>query len=390
MDKNNKDNHSQLNENDRLKSYDFDFDSEYQKSEEEKKTVQNKLTVPNINVTVQSNDELDGLSPVRNPSFFFDFRQLLKPFNFKFITSNQHVFLDDTELFSCIQRKFIFNDIDGDVWIPSDNNIHQPDILRIYIRRKSDKLLIPVIVTENTRFNNLSEYNISNDSANELCCYLSYHYQTLVDIRDRIKKPDLFILYNLIPFNMIFLKGTINEHQIYDKNETGCSRCIWVDYNRQVAHGPRIKFQHNKKYTSTKKWATLTVDGKFLHDQDSTLSSEDRELLVNFVKYNRELISDIFYGKKHESCFLSECVKLDDNGNPIYNKRDLLNDESLSIGQKIKDNMFICTRKQDWLKNVIYNNNFLFDEWFNDIFTDKDSFVMKYDNYSKTKYFKIP
>lgn len=317
---------------------------------------------------------------------FFDFRQLLKPYDFNFIKTNQHVFMDDCESYHRYPA-MLYNDADFDLWIPYNNNIHQPDILRVYIKRKSDRLYIPVIVTENTQFNNLKEYGLDNNVVNELCCYLSNNYEKINRIKDGSSEK-LIKLYQLIPVNVIIRDYRLSEAETLTPEQTGCSRCIWLDEHREVQHGPRIKIQHNLSKTNTRDWATLTITGKFLHDDnpDSKFGKRDRELLLKFVEVNKELIKKVFYGEETVTNFIEKCTVLDKEGNPVI--REKLLDDSIVIINNIKDDMFICVRKKDSLYNVIYKDEYLFDEWFNLIVyeTFKDRLKMTYDNWTKTKY----
>lgn len=323
-----------------------------------------------------------------NPSFFFDFRELLKPYDFNFIKSKQDVFNDDCECFQRYTNSLLYNDVNFYLWILFTNDIHQPDILRIYLQRKTDKLMIPVIVSENTNFKNLSEYNISDNVINELCCYLSFNYKKLIEIKNGSSEK-LTKLYRLVPFNFIFKNYKLNEAEILTPDKTGCSRCIWLDENREVAHGPRIKFQHNVSLKRTREWATLTIDGKFLYDEnkDSKFNKNDRQLLLKFMEYNKELISKVFYGEESSMKFMEKCIILDSNGEPVL-KNNLLKDESISILNNIKEDTYICVRKKDGQFNVIHKNKYMFNEWFNLIRYDdcNDRLELIYNNWSKTKY----
>lgn len=393
--KDNKDDKS-LSENNRLLATDdFDFDGEFEKSQKEQIAKKNK---PDIKVTVSSKDktfnELDGMNPKDDPSFFFDFRQLLKPFDFQFIKENQNVFWDDCHFFSMISEQIIYNDANFVLWIPVENHMHQNNIFRVYIERRNDRLLIPVIVSENTKFRNLKEYNLSEDTTNELCCYLSLMNEHLRDICTGKTRKYMYRLYNLIPLNRLVLTKTLLEAFCLKPEDSGCTRCIWIDENRNTTHGPRIKVQHNMQYKSTKQWATLTINGEFHHDSnpDNRFKTVDRELLQAFVKYNKDLISYLFYSSKISDVdILNRFVKIDMSGKPVIKKKvSEIDKNDLCDFESILNNLTICRRKRDKLMNVIINDEkFLFDRWFDSIKYNKRLFRLdlKSDNWTKEEYY---
>lgn len=386
-----KDNDKNINENNRLFAIDdFDFDEEYNKSKEE-------IKKPDIKVSISSSEieELDGLNPNDDPSFFFDFRKLLKPYNYRFIEDNQHIFWDDCHFFSVISDIIIYNDDDFLLWIPVENHMHQSNIFRIYLERRQDKFLIPIIVSENISFVNLKEYRINENTANELCCYLSLMYQHLQDICTGKFDKHMFRLYNLIPLNKLIVSRYISEAFQLKPEDTGCSRCIWIDENRNTTHGPRIKVQHNIQQKSTKKWATLTINGEFIHDSDSDnkFKSNDKDLLLSFIRYNKDLISDLFYGKISDEDILHKFIKIDKNGNPIIkDKISSINKSELCDYDSIVNDLTICRRKSDRLMNVIVNDNsFMFDKWFDSIKFNKRLFrlELKSENWTKDDFYYI-
>lgn len=312
--------------------------------------------------TVHSNDEYNSYNPIENPSIFFDFNILKNNFNFKFVMDNQDVFNDDCAYFTRNSDYLLFNEQNFFIWVPNDSNMHQPEILRVYLQRKSDKLMIPVLITKNTLFRNLSEYNISNATAIELSCFLNHHYQTIKDILNG-RKIRLWRLNNLIPMNKLI-------------EETGYPRCIWVDEDRDTGHSSIIKVQNNLQITNYDFWATLTIDGTFKHDKnsDNKFKATDRMLLIKFVEHNYELINKLYKGIIKKDKFMLSCVKVDSNENPVR-KENSINYNDLYNIQYIIDDMIICSSKKTRLMNIIKDDKFIYDDW-------KDN--IEYDNIHQT------
>lgn len=353
-----KDTTDKINENGRIPAFDFDFDKEYDLLKQEN----NNHTRHKINVTVQSNDEYNGYNPIENPSRFFDFNILKNNFGFKFVMDNQDVFNDDCAYFTRNSDYLLFNEQNFFIWVPNDSNMHQSEILRVYLQRKTDKLMIPVLITKNTLFRNLTEYNISNATAIELSCFLSYHYQTIRDILNG-RKIRLWKLNNLIPMNKLI-------------EETGYPRCILVDEDRDTVHSSIIKVQNNLQITNSDFWATLTIDGTFKHDRnsDNKFNTTDRMLLIKFVENNYELINKLYKGIIKKDKFMLSYVKVDSHGNPVRKENSINYDDLYNI-QYIIDDMIICSSKKTRLMNIIKDDKFIYDDW-------KDN--IEYDNIHQT------
>lgn len=142
------------------------------------------------------------------------------------IKNNQHIFNVDIQSFSPVIASVIRNDIDYILYIPVDSDMCQEHILRCYLKHYKTGFLVPIMLSENTKFNNHIEYNISKSAYNELCCYLSMYIDDIISIKNGTYKTNiLHIDTRLISCQTIF-DFDINESFKLDPSETLLTRCI--------------------------------------------------------------------------------------------------------------------------------------------------------------------
>lgn len=377
-----KDTSNNINENDRLRAFDFDFDAEYEKDVQKKHRI-----------TIKSNDlNYDGLNSKDNPSYFFDFSFLRKPYDYRFIKDNQHVFMDDEENFNDV---FILKDNSQfALSVPMNMYINQPNIVRVYIKRIKDGFLIPVLVKENTVFNNFKQYGMSEQIANEICCTVSFYKDRITDIMfEKDSVHSLEKIGNLLRWSDMFMDSCVLlEAMTLDETITDLPRMIWVDCNRNCQHGPRIKFQHNKEIKSTKHWASVIVDKNknfpVVNCNNKDISDKDIELLQRFVEVNAELILKMFYSTYNLdiSIFLRNFKRIDNKGNVVYvSKNDnfmKLEHKKYALHKKINDDIYLIRKKDkksDDMVTVLKDGKLLFDTFYPEIeYNDKTNIFYCY------------
>lgn len=359
------DSSNNISENDR--AFDFDFDAEFDKETRKR---------PDVKITVQSDDpNIDGLNSVDNPSYFFDFSILRKHCSFDIIKENQYIFEDDIQNFNDTyilkdNSKFL-------IAIPFTHYIHQPDNIRVYIRRVKDDFLIPVLLSENTRFDNLSEYNMTQQIANEICCTLSYHYKLIKEIMyEKSSFDEIDRVQNLLRWSDMFSDDDLTESMTVSTDITDLPRMIWVDCNRDVSHAARIKFQHNKSIKITTKWASVVVDANNDYPvencRNTDMSEREINLIRRFVEVNAELLNKVFYKKYNGdiSLFLSKIKRINKKGEVIEiskNENYLKQNKKYKLSRKIDDDLYIIQDKKTNLFTVLKNGYLLFENFYEEI-----------------------
>lgn len=343
-------------ENKEALSSSFDFDAEYKKLIQKQKL--DKKIIDKYYKPRKSNHNS------------FDFNKI-DICSYKNIKDNQHIFDTDIQSFSPVISSVIRNNIDYILYVPVDSDMRQEHILRCYLKHYKTGFLIPIMLSDNTKFNNHIEYNISNPAYNELCCYLSMHIDDIISIKNGTYKTNiLHIDTRLISCQTIF-DFDINESFKLDSSETLLTRCIWIDTGRTIEHAPRIKFQHNLQYTNAREWASVSVDDGEpvfnLKNKDNRLSNKDIDQIKSFVRYNKQLIIDISKDLIFEDDFRNQMIKIDKYGKPITNNKVNEFDEKLYTIRYLSDNIILVKRLSDSRYNVYIDEKYLFDEWFIDI-----------------------
>lgn len=333
----------------------FDFDAEYKKLKIQQQTLNKRMIDKYFKLPKQNYKT-------------FDFNNI-DVYSYKDIKNNQHIFNADIQSFSPVVASVIRNDIDYILYVPVDSDMQQENILRCYLKHYKTGFLIPILLSENTKFNNHIEYSISKSAYNELCCYLSMHIDDIVSIKNGSYKTNILqIDTRLISCQTIFVFD-INESFKLDPSDTFLTRCIWVDTGRTIEHAPRIKFQHNLQFTNTREWASVSVDDGEpvfnLKNKDNKLSNKDIEQIKAFVRYNKQLIIDISKDLIFEDDFRTQMVKIDKYGKPINKVNEF--DEKLYRTRYLSDNIILVKRLSDSHYNVYNDGKYLFDEWFIDV-----------------------
>lgn len=327
-------------------------------------------------IYIQSSDpNYNGLNNIDNPSCFFDFSFLKRKYDYKFIIDNQHIFYDDIEHFDRVYvipgtTEFVLN-------VAYDEYYHQSKtLLRVYIENIKKQFMFPVLVSDNTQFNNFEEYGISNTLANRFKCYISYNHDNIRKCTDGLLEPiyDLKECPYFFMWSDLFFDDNVSEH-VLRSSTTDLPIAIWIDENRMTSHGCRIKFQHNGS-SDTNKWATLAFYEKngtrhyeFLHDEGSTLTRKQYDLLQTFVDTNFEILIRLFDPKDKYNIknFMFDYSKINVNNKSNesdFNKKYLKQHNYLKVINAIDNDLCIIINKIDKKQAVLYKGNILTNQWY--------------------------
>lgn len=326
---------------------------------------------------------------IDNPSCFFDFSFLKGKYDYKFIIDNQHIFYDDIEHFDRVYvipgtNEFVLN-------VAYDEYYHQSNtLLRVYIENIKKHFMFPVLVSKNTQFNNFEEYGISNTLANRFKCYISYNHDNIRKCTDGLLEPidDLKECPYFFMWSDLFFDDNVSEH-IFRSSKTDLPIAIWIDENRMTSHGCRIKFQHNGS-SDTNKWATLAFYEKngsrhyeFLHDDGSTLTRKQYDLLQTFVDSNFEILIRLFDPKdkyniknfKQDYCRININNKsVKKNPNTTYIEQ---NSKYIRLDYNIDQDLCVVVNLLDKTHAVLYNGKVLTDKWYDSIVYSDMTFYAK-------------
>ena len=117
----------------------------------------------------------------------------------------------------------------------------------------------------------------------------------------------------------------LTEMPVLTTAETGLPTNIWVDGERQMQHGPRLKFKSFDD-NNTRTWSTCTINDnpeiKNLSPK-CKLSGNDLKKIINFVSYNKDLLLNLANGTEgliKSEDVLKRIIKVGKNGGPIYSR----------------------------------------------------------------------
>lgn len=247
--------------------------------------------------------------------------------------------------------------------------------LWIYFKNGNNGNIEPMSVSRNPQI--LNKHFVPNISDDEI----RHIKRFVIDNCDAITKFsnmefDLDGLYDSFEHKTIN-ESIITETPNLNPNVTGLSKMIWIDANRKLQHGPRIKFQANAdKDPDT--WSSMTISDKPQiknFPKDAKISPEDIDNIRKFVIYNKDLLLDMSENGNMDfkRNILPRIIKISKNGNPLYNGKnlqDLINiysQDAVVVDPKIIDNKlyFVINDDDDNSKELIRkmskNDNFEFD-----------------------------
>lgn len=157
---------------------------------------------------------------------------------------------------------------------------------------------------------------------------------------------DLNILLSFLNRKQICEGMLLTEMPVLTSDETGLPTNIWIDGERKMQHGPRLKFKSSDS-DNTRTWSTCTInDNPQIKNlpNNTTLNSNDLNKIISFVTYNKELLLDLADGItdhiKSED-ILKRLVKIGKNGGPIYSRE--MFDEPLCVSNSTPINVYIDT-----------------------------------------------
>lgn len=342
-----------INENEiALRTDDIDFDEEYKKDIQKKKNHK-------VNVTVLKNEKMMYDS--------FDFYILTGMLSLQQIKNFQDIFNEDLKHFTCIDRPIIRNQFNYTLRIANEP-IRQPEVFRCYIQYLKTGFLIPIVLSRNTDFLKIPEYNLSNAAHNELCCFLSANIDLLLSIMNKETSSDMLSMSdNLFSCSLLFDYKYLNEVFKLKAEETFLSRCIWVDEKRKVNHSPRIKFQHNLKFKNSDDWASVSVDTGSpvfnIENKDKSLSPKYINQIQKFLEVNRDIITKLMNGDINKNDFLSKMIKIDKTGKQIKEASPYSDETKFKTIFVHSDFKIVLDRKTGY-QNVIKNDKPLLDWMF--------------------------
>lgn len=298
----------------------------------------------------------------------FDFLKL-SDLTLSDIKKYQPVFCEDLKRFSFIDYMFIYSELNYILWFAISSEIKQPEVIRVYLENPKTHLLIPIVISDNTTFNNYDEYGISEIAFNELCCYLTLYRNVIKKIQNGETEDDaLQLSISLYPLSLFVKNQSINEAFKLSVDESLLPRCIWIDSGRPgLQHFARIKFQHNLSIKDSEKWASITFESGYpvrnLKNKDNKLSNHDIDIIRKFVEVNDALIRDAFQNPMTKYNFLNKCVFVNSNLEEIKPDKFEFGDETLYAVKKINNTISYVYDKKLRLMNILVDGKLILPEW---------------------------
>lgn len=212
--------------------------------------------------------------------------------------------------------------------------------LWLYTKDDNDKLVpfsisrIPQILVDKNTY----KFNLSEEQINNIKSFIIDNYYALYEYGKMKIERHLFRDY--LQRCNICKHLLLTEMPVIRSERTGLKMDIWVDGERKMQHGPRIRFKSNND-DNPRTWASCTIsDTPTIKNlpQKNNFTGKDITNLENFVIYNKDLLLSLYSGvnnKMEDEDIIKRIIKIGKNGGPIYSK-EMFDEPMLSFN---KDNL---------------------------------------------------
>lgn len=166
-------------------------------------------------------------------------------------------------------------------------------------------------------------FDFSDEEINEIKSFIVKNYYALHEYGRMNMNRQVF--FECLKRFETYKHLLLTEMPVFTKEELGTPTDIWVDGERGMKHGPRIKFR-SENGNNTRNWSTCTIsdEPQIMNLPNKTfLDSKDLRKIKNFVIYNKDFLLSLtkgVNGMMKDEDILKRFVKLGKNGGPIYSK----------------------------------------------------------------------
>lgn len=143
------------------------------------------------------------------------------------------------------------------------------------------------------------------------------------------------------------------------------NRMLWIDENEQFqGHAPRIKFQHRKKDTNSRHFASMMITPPYtvFNLENSDISKDELYRIKTFVVANSKELLNVIWKKMDINEFRQIMIRVNLDGSLIYPESTFY-----VRGEKDGDIEIIVDKETDKV-NLRKNGSLMYDIWFDDIF----------------------
>lgn len=239
--------------------------------------------------------------------------------------------------------------------------------LWLYAEDKNGKLVpfsvsrIPQLLVNRETY----PFDFSVDEINDIKSFIIKNYRALYEYSKM--KIDRHFFRDCLDRCNICGHLLLTEMPVIRPSQTGLNMNIWVDGERKMQHGPRIKFNPSDD-NNIRTWATCTISDtpKIKNLPKKTkLTSKDLTHLENFVIYNKKLLLSLCSGVENQmedEDINKRIIKIGKNGGPIYSK-EMFDEPMLSLTKKDIIDIYIAKHDRQLLfvskaNNIVTNNLF--------------------------------
>lgn len=195
--------------------------------------------------------------------------------------------------------------------------------LWLYVKDKNDKYIpfsicrLPQILVNRETY----PFDVTNEQINEIKSFIIKNYYALHEYGRMNMSRSLF--FESLKRCETYKHLLLTEMPIFTKQEIGTPTDIWVDGERDMKHGPRIKFK-SESGNNPRNWSTCTIsDNPQIMNlpKNTFLSGKDLSYIKNFVTYNKDFLLSLtkgVNGMMKDEDILKRLVRVGKNGGPIY------------------------------------------------------------------------
>lgn len=179
------------------------------------------------------------------------------------------------------------------------------------------------------------------------------------------------------------------------KEVTGLDTPIWVDIQRNIEHGPRIKFKGNGK-KNTGEWNTMTINDKnpIVIDEPSNVIISDKEIerIKKFVVYNYDILLRLSTDNtmNFDKEFKPYVIKVGENGGAILPPArqkliDQNSDKTVKVNfEYIEEKIYLTITSDNETNSAILYNQLLKNELFKKY--DSDTLYVLNQDYDRDQF----